>query len=103
MTTLLTLAIIAGATAASLLLGAGILHLAARLGPAGRAFTAASARAPLLDVWITWFTALPMIVGAAVGGNMQLAGGHWRGAALGLLAGIAGQGVGATRWRSAPE
>ncbi|MFG0286342.1 MAG: hypothetical protein ACF8R7_18160 [Phycisphaerales bacterium JB039] len=100
---MLVLLIIAGITVAALLLGAGVLHLLGRMGRAGRRITDACARAPLLDLLITYFTAAPMIVGAAVGGNMQLGGGFWRGAALGLVAGVIGQVVGVTLWTIAHE
>jgi len=100
---MIPLLIIAGATTAALLAGAAVLHLLPRLGQAGRRVTDACARAPALDLLITYFTAAPMIAGVAVGSNMQIGGGHWRGAALGLLAGIAGQIVGVTLWTIAHE
>lgn len=100
---MMTLLILAGATAGALVLGAGALHLIPRLGAAGRRAADSFARAPMLDVLITYFTAAPMIVCAAVGGNMQIGGGHWRGAGLGLLAGIVGQVVGVLLWTLAHE
>lgn len=48
---------------AALLLGAGLLHLIPKLGAPGKALSAALCRAPGLDLIITYFTALPMILG----------------------------------------
>ena len=56
------------ATVAALLLGAGILHLIARLGRAGRAISDWLCHAPALDVVVFYFTALPAIVGAILAG-----------------------------------
>jgi len=63
-----------GVTLGSLLLLAGILHLIPKLGPAGRRLAAALCRAPWLDLPITIFTALPMILGPIWGGWVGLAG-----------------------------
>ncbi len=64
-------------TLAALLLGAGILHLLPRLGPPGRAMSRALCRAPWLDLPITYFTILPLILGSVFLG--------WQGAAGALL------------------
>lgn len=66
-------------TTAALLLGAGILHLIPRLGAPGRSLATALCRAPLLDLLITYFTALPLIIGPILAG--------WRG----LAAAVTGQ------------
>jgi hypothetical protein len=76
---------VAGGTIAALLLGTGVLHLLPRLGGFGRAVSAAFCRAPLLDIPITYFTALPLIVGPIVGGWAGL-GGAIVGQVLGVLA-----------------
>lgn len=59
---LLALGFIAG----GLLAGAAFLHLVPRLGPPGRALGNALCRAPWLDIPMTYFTALPLIVGPAL-------------------------------------
>ena len=59
--------------AATLLLGAGLLHLLPRLGSTGRAISAKLARAPGLDLVVTYFTAAPLIVGPILGGWIGLA------------------------------
>src|ERR1044071_4052520 len=59
-----------GLTAAALLLGAGILHLIPKLGL--RRLADALCRAPGLDVMITYFTALPMILGPIYAGWLGL-------------------------------
>jgi hypothetical protein len=66
-----------GIIAASLLLGAGLLHLIPKLGRPGRALTEALCRAPLVDWIITFFVAAPLIVGPIVDG--------WTGLAAGLV------------------
>ncbi len=73
-------------TAASLLLGAGVLHLLPRLGKPGRTLSAFFCRGIGLDLLITYFTVLPMIVGLILY--------MW----IGLLAAIAGQVVGLLIW-----
>lgn len=60
-------------TFATMLLGAGILHLLPRLGPPGRAASEWCIRAPGLDLVVTYFTALPIIIGAIVDGWWGLA------------------------------
>jgi len=67
-----TFLIAAGGTFAALLLMAGVLHLIPKLGL--RALSDALCRAPLLDLPITYFTVLPLIMGPIVGGWMGLAG-----------------------------
>jgi hypothetical protein len=69
-----TFLVVAGATLAALLLGAAVLHLIPRLGAPGRRLAEALCRAPLLDVSITYFTALPMILGPIYAGWIGLAG-----------------------------
>jgi hypothetical protein len=64
---------LAAASALSLLLMAGFIHLVVRSGSAGRALAEAMSRAPLLDLLVGWFTVMPPLVGffvgATVGGN----------------------------------
>lgn len=67
-----TYLLVAGGTIASLLLMAGVLHLIPKLGLRG--LSDALCRAPLLDVPITYFTVMPLIVGPVVWGWMGLAG-----------------------------
>jgi len=74
------------ATLVAMLGGAILLHLCSRLGKPGRAVTHALARAPGLDLAITWFTVLPWLLGALLLG--------W----VGLAAGIAGQVVSVLLW-----
>src|SRR5678815_3589399 len=74
---------VAGSTLGAILLGAGVLHLLPRLGAPGRSLSAAFCRAPLLDVPITYFTVLPLIVGPVVAGWRGLAG-----AIVGQVAGV---------------
>jgi hypothetical protein len=68
-----------GITTAALLLGAGLLHLIPRLGAPGQRLAEWLCRAPGLDLMITYFTALPMILGPIYAG--------W----IGLGAGVTGQ------------
>ena len=49
-----------------LLLGAGLLHLLARMGQVGEHLSEAACRAPLLDVIICYFAILPLVVGPLV-------------------------------------
>ena len=55
-----------------LLAAAGLLHLNPRLGEAGRRFSDACSRAPLLDVVVGYFTIVPWIVGPAIAGWLGL-------------------------------
>lgn len=75
-----------GATVGGLLLGAGVLHLVPRLGAPGRALGARLCRAPGLDLVVTYFTALPLILGPVYAG--------W----LGLAGAVAGQFFGVVIW-----
>ena len=77
----------AAATAAAMLVGAGVLHLIPRLGPAGRRVSDALCRAPALDWVITYFTIAPLVAGPAVLG--------WKG----LPAAIIGQVLGMLTWQ----
>jgi len=87
---------IAGASALSLLVMAGLVHLVVRSGKggAGRALAEAISRAPMLDLLVAWFTVMPPIagffVGAAVGGDGTWWDG-WAHALFGALAAIIGQ------------
>ena len=65
MTTFLSIAAI---MLGSLLLGALLLHLIPRLGPPGRAVSDWLCQAPGLDLLVTYFTALPMILGPILAG-----------------------------------
>ena len=69
-----------------MLLGAGVLHLLPRLGRPGRAVSNALCRAPWLDLPITYFTVLPLILGPL-----------WHGWP-GLTGAVAGQVAGAIVW-----
>jgi hypothetical protein len=82
---------IAAGTAGAMLVGAGICHLVPKLGPVGRRISEHFCHAPGLDVVITYFTVLPMIVGPIVAG--------W----TGLLAGIVGQIAGMVIWEAVHE
>ncbi len=64
--------LIAGGTTAAMLALAGVLHLIPMLGPGGRRVSDALCRAPLLDVIITYYTAVPMILGPILGGWIGL-------------------------------
>lgn len=66
--------LVGGVTLAAMLVGAGILHLLSRLGPAGRALSERMCRVPLLDLSITYFTIAPLIAGPIVAGWAGLAG-----------------------------
>ncbi|MCC6675575.1 MAG: hypothetical protein IT436_00400 [Phycisphaerales bacterium] len=79
-------AVTAGIVAASLLLGAAVLHLLPRLGAPGRRLSEACCRAPLLDLHITYFTAAPLFFGPIYAG--------W----IGLLGALTGQVVGVCIW-----
>jgi hypothetical protein len=74
---------VAGSTLGAILLGASVLHLLPRLGSPGKSLSAAFCRAPWLDVSITYFTVLPLIVGPGVAGWRGLAG-----AIIGQVAGV---------------
>lgn len=63
-----------GVTVGGLLLGAALLHIVPRLGSAGAALGRALCRAPWLDIPMTYFTALPIILGPALGGWEGLGG-----------------------------
>jgi len=77
---------ITGVTVVALLLGTALLHLLPKLGGFGRTISEALCRAPGLDVMITYFTILPMILGLIVGA--------W----LGLAAAVAGQVIAVLIW-----
>ena len=85
------LPVTAGATCAAMLIGAGVLHALPRLGAWGRAASAAMTRAPGLDVWITYFTVLPLFAG-------PIWAGWW-----GLLGAIVGQVAGVLIWTALHE
>ena len=53
--------LVMGATTASLLAGAGVLHLIGLLGKPGRAVIDVFCRAPWVDWVVTYFVAAPMI------------------------------------------
>jgi hypothetical protein len=83
--------LVAGCTAAAIVLGAGLLHLIPRLGAAGRRASAWLCRAPGLDLLITYFTVAPLFVGPAVAG--------WRG----FAGAVVGQVLGLLLWQTAHE
>jgi hypothetical protein len=64
--------VVAGGTFAGILLMAGLLHLIPKLGLKG--LSEALCRAPLLDLPITYFTVLPLVVGPVVAGWIGLLG-----------------------------
>jgi hypothetical protein len=78
-------------TSVSLFILSLLLHVPARLGPAGKALSTFLTRAPGLDIVVTTFTIVPMIVGASVGG--------W----LGFLGALLGQYVALGLWTIAHE
>jgi hypothetical protein len=78
-------------TIAALLFGAGLLHVVPRLGSPGRKLSEHLCRAPALDLLITYFTVLPMIVGPIIDG--------WPG----LGAAIAGQIITVLIWQTLHE
>lgn len=82
---------IAAITAAALLIGAAILHLVPVLDSRSRRISETISRAPALDLVITYFTILPLIVGALLGG--------W----VGLAAAIIGQIVAMLIWQTLHE
>ena len=82
---------ITASTAAAILAAAGVCHAVPRLGAAGRRVAESFCRAPGLDVLVTYFTVLPLIVGLAVGG--------W----AGLVAAVAGQVIGMLVWEQLHE
>jgi len=75
-----------GIIAVGVLFGAGVCHLVPKLGVVGRRIGDAFCRAPGLDVVITYFTVLPLIVGPALAG-------WW-----GVLAAVMGQVIGLLAW-----
>jgi hypothetical protein len=83
--------LVAGFTAAAVVLGAGLLHLIPRLGTAGRRVSAWCCRAPGLDLLITYFTVAPLFVGPIVAG--------W----AGFAGAVAGQVAGMLLWQTAHE
>ncbi len=97
-----TLILVAAAILVVLLLGAGLLHLTAHLAPGAHD---AVCRAPLLDVLVAYFTALPWFLGPVLGANArmfheELAPIPWW---LGLIAGVAGQIIALIVWTRAHE
>ena len=92
---------IAAASAASLLLMAGFIHLVVRSGGAGKALAEAMSRAPLLDLLVAWFTVMPGIAGFFVGAQLGGNGMWWNSllhALIGTLAAIVGQVVAMQTW-----
>lgn len=67
-----TFLMVSGGTLLAMLLMAGLLHLIPKLGM--RSLSDALCRAPLLDLPITWFTVMPLIVGPILAGWIGLAG-----------------------------
>jgi hypothetical protein len=80
---MITFIMMAAGVSGGLLVGAGALHLAPRLGSAGRGISDALCRAPALDLVITYFTVLPLIIGPIIGGWAGLSG-----AIVGQIAGL---------------
>ena len=71
---LCTLAATAAVVAIALMAGAGILHLVARFGKRFTSLSDALCRAPYLDLIVTYFTVLPLILGSAIRGWAGLLG-----------------------------
>lgn len=88
---LLTATIAASITTAAILLGTGVLHGLPRLGGAGKAISGWLCRGFGLDLVVTYFTALPIILGPIFAG--------W----AGLLGGVVGQYLGLIGWTIAHE
>jgi hypothetical protein len=78
--------LVAAITFGAMLLGAGVLHLLPRLGPAGRAVSERCIRAPGLDLVVTYFTIAPLVVAPVIDG-------WW-----GLLAALIGQAAAVIVW-----
>jgi len=92
---LTTVLFIAAATAAALLVAAGLLHVLGKVGL--QALGDWFCRAPGLDVWIAYFTVAPLILGpVAVMTRHDL--GAWATIALGLVAAIVGQAAALIIW-----
>ena len=88
---MLELLIISLATASLILGGAALLHIFPKLGAPGRNFSEWLARAPGLDIVVTIFTIVPIVLGPIFAG--------W----LGLLAAVIGQAIGLQLWCWAHE
>lgn len=86
---------------ASLLAGAGFLHLLPKIGLAG--FTRWLARAPGLDVAVFAFTTLPQVVAIVVMVSTRGDTNAWLAAGFGLLAAIVAQVIATTLWGWAHE
>ncbi len=78
-------------TIISILAGAAVCHAMPRLGPTGKRIAESFCRAPGLDLLITYFTALPMLVGAISAG--------W----VGFFAGVVGQVLSVQIWEAIHE
>lgn len=96
----MTLLTIFTVTLAALLAGAALLHLIPRLGAPGRALADRLIRAPGLDLVITWFTALPMIVPPIVAARLIDHPLDWL---MGLGVGVAAQVLTVMLWTVAHE
>lgn len=89
---------IAAASAASLLLMAGIVHLVVRT---SKSLAEAMSRAPLLDLLVAWFTVMPGIAGFFVGAQFGGDGTWWNSllhALIGTAVAIVGQIVAMQTW-----
>ena len=82
---MLTLLALAGSTFLALMLGTGVLHGLPRLGAAGRSASDWLCGGLGLDLAVAYFTALPLVVGPALGGWAGLAG-----AVVGMYAALVG-------------
>lgn len=70
-----SLLLVAVVTLSALLAGAAVLHLLPRVGgETGARLSRALCRAPWLDLPVTWFTVMPLIVGPIVAGWVGLGG-----------------------------
>ena len=87
----------AGVVALALLAAAGLLHVLSRLGL--RALGEWFCRAPGLDLWIAYFTVLPLLAGPVIMRvRMPEPAGLWPSVATGLVAAVAGQIVSVLVW-----
>lgn len=92
---------LAAASALSLLVMAGFIHVVVRSGSAGKALAEAMSKAPLLDVLVGWFTVMPPLVGFFVGATIGGNGLWWNSfmhGKIGAVAAIVGQIVAMQTW-----
>ena len=81
--------IVAGGVFACLLVAAGLIHLLGKVGLTG--ITGWFCRAPGLDLWIFYFTILPLFAGPLVLVRRSVETDPWLAGAIGLTAAVIGQ------------